>query len=101
VLALQGVLVDNSGQAMVIYQRSARPRVGGAEPGGWHHEPMPIAFRGCDPAVPPGPARVFAFDEIVEADRIMDAGQAGGKLVVTLDGSAASYGWKGPLAGTS
>ena len=37
-----------------------------------------------------GPARVFAFDEIVDAHRIMDAGQAGGKLVVTLDGSAAS-----------
>lgn len=30
------------------------------------------------------PARVFGFDEIVEAHRIMDAGEAGGKLVVTL-----------------
>jgi NADPH2:quinone reductase len=30
------------------------------------------------------PARGFAFDQIVEAHRIMDAGQAGGKLVVTV-----------------
>jgi NADPH:quinone reductase len=30
------------------------------------------------------PARVFAFDEIVEAHRIMDAGRAGGKLVVAV-----------------
>jgi NADPH:quinone reductase len=36
------------------------------------------------------PQRVFAFDEIVEAHRLMDAGQAGGKLVVTVDGSGAS-----------
>jgi hypothetical protein len=28
------------------------------------------------------PSRVFAFDEIAEAHRIMDSGQAGGKLVV-------------------
>jgi NADPH2:quinone reductase len=39
-----------------------------------------------------GPARVFAFDEIVEAHRLMDAGQAGGKLVVTVGGSGASSG---------
>jgi NADPH2:quinone reductase len=31
------------------------------------------------------PARVFAFEEIVEAHRLMDAGEAGGKLVVSLD----------------
>jgi NADPH2:quinone reductase len=30
------------------------------------------------------PARVFAFDEIVEAHRLMDTGQAGGKLVVEV-----------------
>jgi NADPH:quinone reductase len=30
------------------------------------------------------PARVFAFDEIAEAHRLMDAGQAGGKLVVSV-----------------
>lgn len=30
------------------------------------------------------PARVFAFDEIVEAHRLMDAGRAGGKLVVEV-----------------
>ena len=30
------------------------------------------------------PARVFAFDEIVDAHRVMDAGDAGGKLVVTV-----------------
>jgi len=29
------------------------------------------------------PARVFAFEEIADAHRLMDAGQAGGKLVVT------------------
>jgi NADPH:quinone reductase len=31
------------------------------------------------------PARVFRFDEIVEAHRVMDAGQAGGKMVVAVD----------------
>ncbi len=30
------------------------------------------------------PARVFAFDQIAEAHRLMDAGEAGGKLVVSL-----------------
>jgi NADPH2:quinone reductase len=30
------------------------------------------------------PTRVFAFDEIVEAHRLMDAGRAGGKLVVAV-----------------
>jgi NADPH2:quinone reductase len=30
------------------------------------------------------PARVFAFDQIVEAHRVMDSGQAGGKVVVTV-----------------
>ncbi len=31
------------------------------------------------------PTRVFRFDEIVEAHRVMEAGQALGKMVVTLD----------------
>ena len=30
------------------------------------------------------PKRVFAFDEIADAHRLMDGGRAGGKLVVTL-----------------
>ena len=30
------------------------------------------------------PSRVFRFDEIVEAHRIMEAGEAGGKMVVTV-----------------
>ena len=29
------------------------------------------------------PARVFAFEEIAEAHRVMESGQAAGKLVVT------------------
>jgi NADPH:quinone reductase-like Zn-dependent oxidoreductase len=33
------------------------------------------------------PARVFGFDQIVEAHRMMDSGQAGGKLVVEVDGT--------------
>ena len=37
-----------------------------------------------------GPSRVFAFDEIVEAHRVMDSGEAGGKVVVTVEGPAAS-----------
>jgi NADPH:quinone reductase len=32
-----------------------------------------------------GPSRVFSFDEIHEAHRVMEAGDAGGKLVVVLD----------------
>ena len=31
------------------------------------------------------PSRVFAFDEIREAHRVMEAGEAGGKMVVVLD----------------
>jgi NADPH2:quinone reductase len=31
------------------------------------------------------PARVFRFDEIVEAHRVMEAGQAGGKMVVAVN----------------
>jgi NADPH:quinone reductase-like Zn-dependent oxidoreductase len=30
------------------------------------------------------PARVFAFEEMVEAHRLMDSGQAGGKLVAEV-----------------
>jgi NADPH:quinone reductase-like Zn-dependent oxidoreductase len=33
------------------------------------------------------PSRVFAFDEIADAHRLMDAGEAGGKLVVSLSDS--------------
>jgi NADPH:quinone reductase-like Zn-dependent oxidoreductase len=36
------------------------------------------------------PSRVFTFDQIVEAHRVMDSGEAGGKVVVTVDGAAAS-----------
>jgi NADPH:quinone reductase len=36
------------------------------------------------------PSRVFAFDQIVEAHRAMDSGEAGGKVVVTVEGPAAS-----------
>jgi NADPH:quinone reductase-like Zn-dependent oxidoreductase len=36
------------------------------------------------------PSRVFAFDDIVEAHRVMESGEAGGKVVVTFLGSAAS-----------
>ena len=36
------------------------------------------------------PSQVFAFDEIVEAHRVMDSGEAGGKVVVTVEGPAAS-----------
>jgi NADPH:quinone reductase len=38
------------------------------------------------------PARVFAFEEIAEAHRLIDAGAAGGKLVVSLDGAATDDG---------
>lgn len=31
------------------------------------------------------PSRVFSFDEIHEAHRVMEAGQAGGKMVVVMD----------------
>jgi NADPH:quinone reductase-like Zn-dependent oxidoreductase len=30
------------------------------------------------------PARVFGFDEIVEAHRVMESGQAGGKMTVSV-----------------
>ena len=33
----------------------------------------------------PGPARVFSFSDIREAHRVMEAGEAGGKMVVVLD----------------
>ena len=33
----------------------------------------------------PGPARVFGFNEIVEAHHVMESGTAGGKIVVTVD----------------
>jgi hypothetical protein len=31
------------------------------------------------------PTRVFAFDQIHEAHRVMEAGEAGGKMVVVMD----------------
>ena len=34
------------------------------------------------------PARLFAFEEITEAHRLMDAGEAGGKLVVMVGNSS-------------
>jgi NADPH:quinone reductase len=34
------------------------------------------------------PVRVFGFDEIVEAHRIMEAGEAGGKMVVAMSSEA-------------
>ena len=43
---------------------------------------MDKAERACSP---PARRRVFGFDEIVEAHRVMDSGQAGGKLVVEVD----------------
>ena len=30
------------------------------------------------------PARVFSFDDIVEAHRVMESGQAGGKMTVSV-----------------
>jgi NADPH2:quinone reductase len=52
-------------------------RIGWALPAGrrWKAERRALAAK---------PARVFAFDEIVEAHRLMDAGRAGGKLVVEV-----------------
>ena len=37
-----------------------------------------------DPVPGDGEVRVFAFEEITEAHRLMDRGQAGGKLVVEV-----------------
>ncbi|MBV9352446.1 MAG: zinc-binding dehydrogenase, partial [Mycobacterium sp.] len=31
------------------------------------------------------PSRVFSFDEVHEAHRIMEAGEAGGKMVVVVE----------------
>jgi NADPH:quinone reductase len=31
------------------------------------------------------PTRVFGFDELVEAHRLMESGEAGGKLVATME----------------
>lgn len=43
-----------------------------------------IADKAAAGAISARPARVFAFDEIVEAHRLMDSGTAGGKLVVEV-----------------
>ncbi|OBH86335.1 alcohol dehydrogenase [Mycobacterium scrofulaceum] len=43
-----------------------------------------IARQVADGALEARPSRVFAFDEIREAHRVMEAGQAGGKMVVVL-----------------
>jgi hypothetical protein len=36
------------------------------------------------PACLPEPARVFDFDEIQDAHRLLESGEANGKLVVTI-----------------
>lgn len=43
-----------------------------------------IARQVADGLLDAKPAKVFRFDEIVEAHRIMEAGEAGGKMVVTV-----------------
>jgi hypothetical protein len=40
----------------------------------------------ADAARPAPPAHVFAFDEIVEAHRLMESGRALGKIVVVVSG---------------
>jgi NADPH:quinone reductase len=44
-----------------------------------------IAQQVADGALDAKPARVFTFDQIREAHRVAESGEAGGKLVVTLD----------------
>ena len=43
-----------------------------------------IARQVADGLLDATPSQVFGFDEIVEAHRVMEAGQAGGKMVVTV-----------------
>src|SRR6476660_4149735 len=44
-----------------------------------------IAGQVADGNLEAAPSRVFSFDEIREAHRVMEAGEAGGKMVVVLD----------------
>jgi NADPH:quinone reductase-like Zn-dependent oxidoreductase len=44
-----------------------------------------IARKVQEGALDAEPARVLSFDEIREAHRVMEAGEAGGKMVVVLD----------------
>ncbi|ORX09167.1 MULTISPECIES: zinc-binding alcohol dehydrogenase family protein [Mycolicibacterium] len=44
-----------------------------------------IARQVADGRLEAAPSRVFSFDEIREAHRVMEAGEAGGKMVVVLD----------------
>lgn len=44
-----------------------------------------IARQIADGRLEAAPSRVFSFDEIREAHRVMEAGEAGGKMVVVLD----------------
>ena len=44
-----------------------------------------IARQVADGQLDAAPSRVFSFDEIREAHRVMEAGEAGGKMVVVLD----------------
>ncbi len=45
-----------------------------------------IARQVADGKLAAKPSRVFSFDQIREAHRVMEAGQAGGKMVVVMDG---------------
>jgi NADPH2:quinone reductase len=44
-----------------------------------------IARQVADGHLEAAPSRVFSFDEIREAHRVMEAGEAGGKMVVVLE----------------
>jgi NADPH:quinone reductase-like Zn-dependent oxidoreductase len=44
-----------------------------------------IARQVADGSLEAAPSRVFSFDDIREAHRVMEAGEAGGKMVVVLD----------------
>jgi NADPH:quinone reductase-like Zn-dependent oxidoreductase len=44
-----------------------------------------IAAQVADGRLEAAPSRVFSFDEIPEAHRIMEAGEAGGKMVVVVE----------------
>ena len=44
-----------------------------------------IARQVADGRLDASPSHVFSFDEIHEAHRVMEAGEAGGKMVVVLD----------------
>jgi NADPH:quinone reductase len=44
-----------------------------------------IARQIADGKLDAAPARVFSFDEIREAHRVAEAGEAAGKLVVVMD----------------